>query len=198
MKLTPSQKKAVGVLGSHTLISAGAGTGKTRVLVERIFKLVTEQSVPLSEILVLTFTDKAAGEIKQRLSERFQKANMPQARQALESAAISTFHGFAARLLREHPVEAGVDPDFRVLENEETDLLKEDALYEWTTSLFEQKDEGFRFFDIYGEEAAQSAILDVYHAACHQGIGLAEYFAEAKKIRLAKITPLQKSWAAQS
>ena len=198
MKLTLSQKKAVGELGKHTLISAGAGTGKTRVLVERVFNLVTQQSVPLSEILVLTFTEKAAGEIKQRLSKRFQEAKMAQARQALESAAISTFHGFAARLLREHPIEAGVDPDFRVLENEETDILKEDALYDWTANLFESKAEGFHFFEIYGEEAAQTAILDVYHAACNQGVDLAEYFSGAKKIRCEKLMTVQNCWAAEA
>ena len=107
MKLTVSQKKAIEALGKHTLISAGAGTGKTRVLVERVFNLVTRHSVPLAEILVLTFTEKAAGEIKQRLSRRFLQEKRAQARQDLESAAISTFHSFAARLLREHPVEAG-------------------------------------------------------------------------------------------
>ena len=78
MKLTSFQEKAIGVRGKHALISAGAGTGKTRVLVERVFNLVTTQSVPLSDILVLTFTDKAAGEIKQRLSRRFSDENRAQ------------------------------------------------------------------------------------------------------------------------
>lgn len=183
MKLTPSQKKAVSALGKHTLISAGAGTGKTRVLVERIFTLVTEHAVPLSEILVLTFTEKAAGEIKQRLSRRFLEKERNQARQDLEAAAVSTFHSFAARLLREHPVEAGVDPDFRVLENEEAEILKEEALNEEITQLFNASSPVFRFFENYGENSARESILHVFHTARQEGLSLTPYFLKWKKYR---------------
>lgn len=183
MKLTLSQKKAVGSLGKHTLISAGAGTGKTRVLVERVFHLVTQHAVPLAEILVMTFTEKAAGEIKQRLSKRFQKENCSQARQDLESASISTFHSFAARLLREHPVEAGVDPEFRVFENEESELLKEEALDDCMTRFFESNHPAFGFFESYGEFAAREALLHLYHTARQEGLGVAAYFPKWKEQR---------------
>ncbi len=208
MKLTPSQKKAVSALGKHTLISAGAGTGKTRVLVERVFNLVTRHSVPLSEILVLTFTEKAAGEIKQRLSRRFQEEKRLQARQDLESAAISTFHSFAARLLREHPVEAGVDPDFRVFENEEAELLKEEALDDCITRLFssgggsalggETPAPAFQFFERQGEAAAREAILHVYHTARQEGLSLAAYFSKWKPARAEKVREFESQILQQS
>ncbi len=198
MKLTPSQKKTVGALGKHTLISAGAGTGKTRVLVERVFNLVTKHSIPLSEILVLTFTEKAAGEIKQRLSRRFQEEGRPQARQDLESAAISTFHSFAARLLREHPVEAGVDPDFRVFENEEAELLKDEALDDCITQLFETASPVFRFFEKYGELAARESILHIYHTARQEGLSLSAYFVKWKPVRANKVKQFESEILQQS
>ncbi len=187
MKLTPNQKKAVGLKGRHALISAGAGTGKTRTLVERAVELVARRSVPVSELLILTFTEKAAGEIKQRLSKRFQEENLVSARQDLESAYISTFHGFAARLLRNHPVEAGVDPEFRVLENEEAELLKEEALDETVASLYENKSSAFGLFQSYGEPGIREAILNIYHTAGQEGLGLTDYFAKWKKNRAEQI-----------
>ena len=108
MALTKDQRTAVRSIGKNILVSAGAGTGKTRVLVERILHLLCAQKAALTELLVLTFTEKAAHEIKKRLSGSFRELGLEQPRRDLEKAVISTFHGFAARLLKEHPVEAGV------------------------------------------------------------------------------------------
>ena len=192
MKLTPFQKKAVGVSGKHVLISAGAGTGKTRVLVERIFKLVTADAVPLADILVLTFTEKAAGEIKFRLSKRFLEEKRTQARQALEAASVSTFHGFAAKLLREHPVEFGVDPDFRILENEESEILKEEALDDSVTELFETNHSAFQFYETYGEFPVREAISAIYSIAQQEGLALKDYFLKWKKERTEKTENFRK------
>lgn len=187
MKLTKDQKKAVSLKGLHALISAGAGTGKTRTLVERAVELVARRGVPVSELLILTFTEKAAGEIKQRLSRRFQEENLTATRQDLESAYISTFHGFSARLLRNHPVEAGVDPEFRVLENEEAELLKEEALDEAIASLFEMHAPAFALFQAYGEHGLREAVLSVYHTAGQEGLNLQTYFPKWKKIRSERV-----------
>ncbi len=102
------------------IVEASAGTGKTTTLIARLLKLVLEDGSSLSRIAAVTFTEKAAGEMKRRLlSELSRAAEEPRhaarARRALfelPGAEIATIHAFCARLLRERPVEAGVDPDF--------------------------------------------------------------------------------------
>ncbi len=181
MALTEVQKKAVQAVGKNILVSAGAGTGKTRVLVERILHLLRTQKATLTELLVLTFTEKAANEIKTRLSEGFREMSLVGPRRDLDKAAISTFHGFASRLLKEHPIEAGVDPDFRVIETEQSELLKEEAMREMIAKLYDEKNEAFEFLPVYGEEAACAGILKVFTAARHEGKGLREFFLENEK-----------------
>ncbi|MDD5226556.1 MAG: UvrD-helicase domain-containing protein, partial [Candidatus Omnitrophica bacterium] len=150
MTLTKAQKKAVQTAGKNILVSAGAGTGKTRVLVERILHLLRAPKATLSELLILTFTEKAANEIKARLSLNFREAGLERPRRDLEKAAISTFHSFAARLLKEHPIEAGVDPDFRVIETEQSELLKEETMREMIAKLYEEKNGTFELLPVYG------------------------------------------------
>ncbi|HQR45663.1 MAG TPA: UvrD-helicase domain-containing protein, partial [Thermoanaerobaculia bacterium] len=107
--------------GTSFLVEAAAGTGKTTTLISRILTLVLEREIPLGRIAAMTFTEKAAGEMKTKLRQELEKAaasgteRAARARRAvleLESAEVSTIHSFCARLLRERPVEAGVDPDF--------------------------------------------------------------------------------------
>lgn len=181
MTLTAAQKKAVQTAGKNILVSAGAGTGKTRVLVERILHLLRTQKAEITELLVLTFTEKAANEIKTRLSESFREAGLERPRRDLEKAAISTFHSFASRLLKEHPIEAGVDPDFRVIETEQAELLKEEAMAETLAKLYEEKNEAFELLSAYGEDAARAGILKVFHAARHEGKDIREFFLENQK-----------------
>jgi len=183
MILTEFQKKAVQKCGSNILVSAGAGTGKTRVLVERILHLLRTQKANLTGLLVLTFTEKAANEIKTRLSDELRKAKLEQARRDLERAAISTFHSFASRLLREHPIEAGVDPDFRVIETEQAELLKEEALQGTVRKFYAEKDNAFELLAVYGEETVKNGILKVFTAARHEGKTLEEFFRENEKKR---------------
>ncbi|MFH0986152.1 MAG: UvrD-helicase domain-containing protein [Candidatus Omnitrophota bacterium] len=182
MTLTKNQKTAVQSIGKNILVSAGAGTGKTRVLVERILHLLCTQKATLTELLVLTFTEKAAHEIKKRLSRSFRDLGLEQPRRDLEKAAISTFHGFAARLLKEHPVEAGVDPDFRVIETEQSELLKEEAMREMIAKLYAEKDGAFEFLPAYGEAVARDGILKVFSAARHEGKRLRDFFLESEKL----------------
>ena len=108
-------------------VTAGAGTGKTEVLTRRIIKILQEERLFLDSLLVLTFTDKAAVEMKERVYERIVLEARKEAASAeddhfqklkdkfLENK-VSTFHAFCASFLREHPVEAGIDPYFRVMD----------------------------------------------------------------------------------
>ena len=113
-ELTPAQRAAVERDGQDVCVIAGPGSGKTRVLVERFAWLVAERRVEPLRILAITFTEKSAAELKRRLVSRF--ATDVERRQQIERAWISTIDGFCARLLREHAVAAGIDPEFGVLE----------------------------------------------------------------------------------
>lgn len=93
---------------------AGPGSGKTSVLIERFSWLVRSRNVPPDRILAITFTQKAATEIKERAVKAF--ADDPAISERIERAYVSTIHAFCARLLREHAIDAGVDPEFHVLD----------------------------------------------------------------------------------
>ncbi len=176
MALTKLQEKAAKSLGNNLIVSSGAGTGKTSVLIERVLHLIQTRKASMTELLVLTFTEKAANEIKSRLSEQFKNLGMETPRRDLERSAISTFHSFASSLLRKYPIEAGVDPFFRVMENEQTDLLKEEALAETVKASYQKGDGTFELFHIYGEENLKHAILKVFMAARHEGKNLKVFF----------------------
>lgn len=121
-ELTESQKIAVQSRHLLTTVTAGAGSGKTKVLVERIANLVVElkdssiSQSGIDRILAITFTDKAASEIRSRLSIQFRESNDIDAQRGLEGAYISTIHAFCARVLRDCPFDIGLDPNFKVLD----------------------------------------------------------------------------------
>jgi len=130
-------------------VEAGAGTGKTTLLVERILSLLRTRRAPLEEIVAITFTEKAAGELKVRLREAIEKAlllsppeeaeSLGQALGELERAPISTIHSFCSSLLRERPVEASLDPNFEPLDEMGMDLLFQDIWDQWLGKEMEKK-----------------------------------------------------------
>ncbi len=128
IKLTDSQKRGVTITDRDLCVVAGPGSGKTRVLVERFSNLVIKHKVPINEILTLTFTEKAANEMKERAARSFKEKGMEKERQEIEFAYLSTIHGFCARLLRENAIEAGIDPQFSVMDELQAGRLKEQAL----------------------------------------------------------------------
>ena len=110
-----SRQRAVARRDGSLLVRAGAGSGKTHVLVERFVRAVLEDGVPVDAILAITFTEKAAAELRTRVRRRFLELGRRASARAAEGAWISTIHGFCARLLRAHALSAGIDPEFRVL-----------------------------------------------------------------------------------
>ncbi len=151
--LNKEQSQAV-VLDStqNALILAGAGSGKTRVLTHRIAYLITQKKLHTDAILALTFTNKAANEMRERLSVLLKRP--------IGSMWVGTFHGLAHRLLRAHPVEANLSPQFQILDAQDQSriikrLMKENQIDEgkfpvrkvqWFIN--QQKDEGLRPTDI--------------------------------------------------
>ena len=121
-------------------VDAGAGTGKTTLLVSRLIALLLEKEAPLSRIAAITFTEKAAAELAERLRSKLEealvknpdkKALILQALEDMERAPISTIHSFCAGLLREYPVEAGVDPQFTLLDEVQSGAFEDQAWDHW-------------------------------------------------------------------
>ena len=104
--LTPEQARAVDRRDGSLLVRAGAGTGKTTVLVERFVRAVSEDGVGVEQVLAITFTEKAAAEMKTRVRRRFLELGHRADARAAEGAWISTIHGLCARILRAHALSA--------------------------------------------------------------------------------------------
>ncbi len=144
-----------GALDRTMIVEAAAGTGKTSELVLRMASVLAEGRAEIEEIVAVTFTEKAAGELKLRLrsgierarrvaSDEGRRANLERALAHLEEARISTIHGFCADLLRERPVEAGVDPAFRVMTEAEADRRYGEAFGRWLEQILARPPEGLR------------------------------------------------------
>ena len=119
--LTRQQAEIVSSRGRDLLVTAGAGSGKTRVLVERYVSLLGECRIP--EIAAVTFTDAAASEMRERVRrEVLTRPELASHRAQLDEAVIGTIHSLCSRILREHPVEAALDPASRVLPEDEAEL----------------------------------------------------------------------------
>jgi ATP-dependent helicase/nuclease subunit A len=129
-QLTDEQRAAVELRDGSLLVRAGAGAGKTSVLVERFARAVTEDEVPVDGILAITFTEKAAQEMRRRVRTRLLELGRRDEARAAEQAWISTIHGFCSRLLRAHALAAGIDPEYRVLDALEAERIALDAFDE--------------------------------------------------------------------
>jgi len=122
----PEQQRAIEASGL-VFVSAGAGTGKTTVLVERFCRSVVERGLPVDSLLVITYTERAAGELRSRIRAALHEKGRSDLARELDGAWISTIHGFCNRLLRQNAVAAGVDPHFRVLDAEQALVLGREA-----------------------------------------------------------------------
>jgi ATP-dependent exoDNAse (exonuclease V) beta subunit len=128
-------------LDESLLVEASAGTGKTTELVNRIVQILATGRATIDRIAAVTFTNKAAGELKLRVREQLDVARqaakgqereaLEDALERLEEAAIGTIHSFCAQILRERPVEAGVDPAFQELSEPEANRLYQQAFRSW-------------------------------------------------------------------
>jgi ATP-dependent exoDNAse (exonuclease V) beta subunit len=136
------------------LVEAAAGTGKTTLLVSRILNIVLAGRATLREIAAITFTEKAAGDLKVRLrqaiEERLREQGgfaAPKLRQALsdlEGMPVNTIHAFCADLIRERPVEAGVEPNFGVADELTSGLLLEETWEDWLAEALSSDDQRLR------------------------------------------------------
>jgi ATP-dependent helicase/nuclease subunit A len=151
MNRTEQQRAAIETLAKRVCVDAGAGSGKTSVLVERIVSLIERDLASLDEIVAITFTEKAATEMKIRLRKAFKEkapntdpetmSRWRDMERRVDSSRITTIHSFCASLLREHSLRIGLDPDFSVMAEAESALLRAESLTETVHGLLESGDE---------------------------------------------------------
>lgn len=156
VKWTEQQQKVIDLRNRNILVSAAAGSGKTAVLVERIIQKITDEQSPVDvdRLLIVTFTEAAAAEMKDRIREAIEKkleenpGNVHLERQAtlVHSAPITTIHSFCLSVIREHFHVIDLDPGFRIGEDGELKLLKQDVLDELLEECYSKGEEEFLSF----------------------------------------------------
>lgn len=147
VKWTKEQQQAIDVHGCNLLVSAAAGSGKTAVLVERIIKMITDikNPVDIDRLLVVTFTNAAASEMKERIGKAIGKelTKHPKSKQLqrqltlLNRASITTIHSFCLETIRNNFHYIDLDPNFRIGDETETVLLKGEIIEEIFEDLYE-------------------------------------------------------------
>lgn len=156
MKWSKDQENAINARNCNLLVSAAAGSGKTAVLVERILKQVTDKDNPIDidSILVVTFTNAAAGEMRARLAKIFEQAlkdnpgdkHLIRQIGLVENAQISTIDSFCTKILKNYYNSINLEPDFRMADEGELNLIKEDVLDALLEDKFEEGDPDFLDF----------------------------------------------------
>jgi len=164
ISLNAEQKKAVEHEGGPVLVVAGAGTGKTRVITERIRWLIENKKAGPSEILALTFTEKAAAEMLDRID-----ISMPL---GYEEPWLSTFHSFADRILRDEGLEIGLDPAYKILTPPKAWLFVRQNLFKFDLSYYRPLGNPTKFI---------SAMLTLFSRAQDEDTTPAEFLQYVKK-----------------
>src|SRR3954453_23104784 len=160
--MNEQQLAAVEATG-EVFVSAGAGTGKTAVLVERFVRAVCDRGLEVDSILVITYTRRAAGELRTRI----RSALAERGRQALprepDGAGISTIHGFSLRLLKSYPFAAGLDPRFRELDDAQGAVIRSEAFKQALAEFCADGDpDRLRLLATYGAEGLRRMLTGVY------------------------------------
>lgn len=172
VKFTSDQQKAIDTLDKSILVAAAAGSGKTAVLVERIINIILQGKANVDELLVVTFTNAAAAEMKLKLTKAIKKRIQedPEAASALSvqldrmyRAYISTFHSFAMRIIKEFFYKIDIEPNFSICDEIQATLLQYEAIDELFEDLFEEgmELEGIEFRDFllrYSKERSEDAL----------------------------------------
>jgi len=166
-ELTPEQSAAALAEDRAVAVVAGAGTGKTRVLTARYLDLALRREVPVRRILAVTFTEKAAREMKERIRGAFRGRGRTDLARAVEFAPISTIHAFLARMLRERALDAGLDPRFAIADEIAAEFLREEAMAEVIDALPERD----ALVDLAG---AEEDLRTLYEAARSTPLELSE------------------------
>jgi ATP-dependent helicase/nuclease subunit A len=160
--MNEQQQAAVAATG-EVFVSAGAGTGKTAVLVERFVRAVCDRGLDVDSILVITYTRRAAGELRTRIRAALAERGRQDLARELDGAWISTIHGFCLRLLKAYPFAAGLDPRFRELDDAQGAVIRGEAFRTALEGFCRDGDpDRLRLLATYGADALRRMLTGVY------------------------------------
>jgi len=142
MKWTEEQQEAINKEGSNIIVSAGAGSGKTAVLSERVLRKVKD-GTDIRSILILTFTNEAAGEMKNRIRKKLEKENLKEQLEYIDAAYITTFDAYALSVVKKYHYLLNISSDISIIDASIITLEKEHILEEIFLELYSQKDADF-------------------------------------------------------
>lgn len=193
--LTDAQRRAAETLDRHLAVTAGPGSGKTRVLVNRYLNIIENTFVDLERIVAITFTKKAASEMRERVRKAFDERIgdtrgiaehvWRDRKRRLEGAVITTIHGFCTRLLRENPVEAVVDPQFAILDEYSRSVMLDAAAEAAVTGLIESGEgPAARLVAAYGRAELVRELIGIFGR--FRGLGVTIPEAEAATLASAQ------------
>jgi len=153
-------------------VSAGAGTGKTTVIVERFCRAVCERGFDVDSILVITYTERAAGELRGRIRKRLHELGRHDLERELDAAWISTIHGFCHRLLKAHPFSAGIDPRFRILDDSQGRVIRGEAFRAALAEFCGDDEARLRLLASYGGRRLRRMLTGVHETLRSSGLEL--------------------------
>lgn len=176
-KWTESQREAIDARGANLLVSAAAGSGKTAVLVERIIELIVKDKIDIDKLLIVTFTNAAAGEMRERIlqaivdeleKEGSDKAELRRQMTLLNKASITTLHSFCINVIRKNFHVIGIDPTFRIADVTEAKILIQESLEEILEEEYEKAKQGFitlieSFSENKSDKKIEDLILNIYY-----------------------------------
>ena len=148
IKYTPQQEKVLKDKSENLLVSASAGSGKTATIIQKIYNLIADEKVDLQEMLVITFTESASLEMKMRLKDKLFKSGdsnsfISEQIEKLPTSDISTIHGFCSKMLRKYFFKLDLNPNFLVLNENDSKFLKATALDKIITKYSNKQDDDF-------------------------------------------------------
>ena len=164
MKWTREQQLAIEMDGSNIIVSAGAGSGKTAVLSERVLQKVLN-GVDIRRILILTFTNEAAGEMSARIRKKIKKSGLKEQLEYLDSAYITTFDAYALSLVKKYHYVLNINKDIKIIDASIVNLERKRLLDKIFDEFYQAKDEEFlcfvKTFTMRDDEVLKNGILNI-------------------------------------
>ena len=177
MRFTPAQQNAIDVQGGSVIVSAAAGSGKTRVLVQRVIKMLTDENAPVAadRLLIVTFTNAAAEEMKKRImsaietliNEQPENISLRQQQIRLSNADICTIHSFCSRILRENFFLVDINQDFRIAQDTELEAMKYRIMSDIIEEKYKENTKAFSllsamFSGAKSDQKLENTLLEIY------------------------------------
>lgn len=166
MKLTASQQKAISLRGKNLLVSAGAGSGKTSVMIERIVDLIATNHIPISSFLVVTFTKASASDMKskliKKLMEKAEDSFCLEQAELVGTSDVTNLHSFCSRLLKTYFYVVGLDPSFIIIDENEMQKIESRAITKLYSECFSSNDkEMLELLDVFNKKRSDQGLSDI-------------------------------------